>query len=312
MARSRRRDQRRTRRGWLAVLLAVAVIGSVLPKALTDRLISLVQVIVPFQDWSTRTADAVTQAGGGPAAPSPDEALALQRENAGLRHRLAALSAAHHQLAVDFADVSRIRRQGLRGGQLIPARVLAADAATWRESRLVSAGALRGVRPQAPVTSDLFTVAAEQGADALRDGQSVLAGEALVGFVEQVGTHTARIRLLTDRQAPLKVRIARPQEDSFLPLDAEFWLVGAGGAHLEVRDVNHRFIRAGSIREGDVVLNDPDNPALPAALMVGRISAIRVDPENPLLYRLTVEPPVKPGELRSVFVVAFEAPPPQP
>ena len=147
-----------------------------------------------------------------------------------------------------------------------------------------------------------FTVdAAAEGA--LHDGQSVLAGEVLVGTVEQVGTHTARVRLLTDRQAPLSVRIARPEADRYLPLDAEFWLVGTGAGNLEVRDVNHRFIRAGSIREGDVVLSDPQNPKLPVALTVGTVKAVHVDPDNPLLYRLTVEPPVQASDLRSVFVV---------
>lgn len=296
------------RRGWLGALLVIAAIGLILPKSITDRLISLVQVVVPFQDWSTRTVDAAGEvAFGGADAPTPEEALRLQRENQALRHRLAALSTAHDQLAADFASVAGIRRQGLAGGRLIPARVLAADAIPWRESRLLSAGSLRGVRADAPVTSNVFSLAAMDD-EGLRDGQSVLAGEVLIGIVEQVGTHTARVRLLTDREAPLKVRIARPEGDKFLPLDAEFWLVGVGGGRLEVRDVNHRFVRAGSVREGDVVLSDPTNPALPVALTVGVIKAVHADPDNPLLYRLSVEPPIKPADLRTVFVVDLSPP----
>jgi len=303
MARSRRRVQKRNRRGWLGALLIVALIGLLMPKALTDRFISLVQVIVPFQDWSTRTADgAADLAFGESDVPTPAEAQRLKLENAALRHRLAALSTAHEQLSTDFASVAGIRHQGLHQGRLIPARVLAADAIPWRDSRLVNAGTLKGVRADAPVASNHFSLATEDP-DELADGQAVLAGEVLVGTIEQVGTHTARVRLLTDRQTPLKVRIARPEQGEFLPLEAEFWLVGTGGGRLEVRDVNHRFIRAGSIREGDVVLSDPTNPNLPVALTVGTISAVHVDPESPLLYRLTVEPPIKAADLRTVFVV---------
>lgn len=306
----RRRDTRRTHHGTLVALLLVATLGLLLPGALTGKLINLVQVIVPFQDWTTRSANASADTVFGESdVPTTDDALRLKRENAALRHRLTTLSAEHEQLATDFAAAAGIRRQGLTSGRLIPARVVAADAVPWRESRLVSAGALSGVRPKAAVTTDHFAVAADDPA-AVRDGHAVLAGEVLVGFVEQVGTHTARVRLLTDRQTKLKVLIARLKDDRYHPLDAEFWLVGIGNSSLEVRDVNHRFIRADAIKAGDVVLTVPGDPALPAALTVGVITAIQPDMDNPLLYRLTVEPAAKPHDLRSVFVVDLLGPGP--
>jgi len=310
MGRSRRKDTRRTRRGALVVLLVIAVAGLLLPDAITGKLLNLVQVLVPFQDWSTRSAEGTADALGGEGdVPTPKEAARLKIENTALRHRLATLSAQYELAESDLAAATGIRRRGLQGGRLIPARVVAADAAAWRESRLVNAGTLLGVRRDSAVTSNVFAVAADDPG-AVRDGYAVLAGEALVGFVEQVATHVARVRLITDRQTKLKVLIARVEEDRYHPLDAEFWMVGTGGAQLEVRDVNHRFIRADSIRNGDVVLTVPGEPNLPLAVTIGTITAVRPDPDNPLLYRLSVDPSVRSEDLRSVFVVDLAMQPP--
>ncbi len=300
MARSRKKVNRRS---VLTLLVLVSIVGLLLPRSLTGRLINLVQVLTPFQDVTARSLNAADDAlGSDGSGLSPAEADALRRRNAALQHQVASLAGRLQQLEAEHRTLAGIRRRGLAGGRLIPARAVAADALPWRQSRLLTAGTLSGVRSDAAVTSDYFSITPD-APDALRDGMSVLAGEVLVGFIEQVGTHTARVRLLTDRQSSLEVMIARLEDDRYLPLDARFRLVGTGKRMLEIPDIDHRYIEEGAIREGDVVLSLATDPRLPAALTVGVVKAIQQDRDNSLLYRLEVEPPLAPDAIRHVFVV---------
>lgn len=300
----RRTKRKLNRRNVLATLAIVSLVGVLLPASITSRLISLVQVVLPFQDWATRGVEAVEDLGGVAEKPvvAPADVAALRRENAALQHRLATLAARYDDLEREHREVTQIRHRGLSGGRLVPARTVAADAVAWRESRLINAGALSGVQRLAAVTSNHFTVRADEG-EALQDGLAVLAGEALVGFVEQVGTHSARVVLLTDRTTEMKVLVSRQADGQYHPLDAEFWLVGTGRGLLEIRDVDHRYLRAETIRVGDVVLSSPTDPRLPAAMTIGTVTKIRPDQENGLLYVLEVAPALKPGEIRRVYVV---------
>ena len=248
---------------------------------------------------STRADDAIES--DGPAVTAA-EAEALKRYNAALQHQVASLAGRLQQLEKEHQMLAGIRRRGLSSGKLIPARAVAADALPWRQSRLLTAGTVSGVGDDAAVTTDYFTVTPEAAAE-VQSGMSVLAGEVLIGFIEQVGTHTARVQLLTDRQSSLEVMIARLDEDRFLPLDARFRLVGTGKRLLEIPDVDHRYIEEGSIQEGDVVLSLATDPRLPATLTIGTVTAIRQDQDNSLLYRLSVEPPLAANAIRQVFVV---------
>ena len=300
----RRSRTKPNRRRLLTILALVSLIGFMLPESVTGPLISLVQVLVPFQDWTTRSADAFGELyRGSPEAPvSPETFYALRRENEALRHRLASLSSRYHDLDQEHRSLAGIRRRGLRGGRLIPARTVAADALPWRDSYLINAGTLSGVRHGAPATSHLFTVQLEQG-DAAREGLSVLAGETLVGFIDQVGTHSARVRLLCDRETRMKVLIARFEEGAFHPLDKEFWMVGTGDPLLEIRDIDHRYIKSSAIQTGDYVLTSPTDVRLPAPMTVGTIAHVKPDQDNGLLYRLEVKTPLAPEDIRTVFVV---------
>ncbi|NOX59778.1 MAG: rod shape-determining protein MreC [Planctomycetes bacterium] len=301
------RKRHSSRRTILIVLILISAVGFLLPRRLTGKLLNLVQVIAPLQDWTTRSVDAAVGAvsSDGPAI-SGTEAAALRRENAALSHRLASLSGDYEDLNQAYLAATHIRTRGLDQGRLIPARVVAGDAFAWRASRLINAGTLSGVRQSAAVASHHFSMRTDNP-DALRKGLSVLCGETLVGFVDQVGTHSARVRLLTDKSTALKVLVARAEKDSYYPLSSEFWLVGTGGESMEIRDVSHTYIESSddekNIQVGDVVFTSRQDPTLPASMTIGKITDIRKDLQHSLLYILTVEPPVKPADLRQVFVV---------
>ena len=301
MRRSRRKFNRRN---IFVVLGLISLVGVLLPASVSGRLISLVQVIIPFQDWMSRGVETVEGAVSLVDAPqiTGEEAEALRRANAALRHRLASLSLRNAELEATHRDLAGIRSRGLAGGKLIPARVVASDALSWRDSRLITTGALSGVRREAAVASNHFSIRSDVG-DGLRDGLAVLAGEVLVGFVSQVGTHSARVLLLTDRQTEMRVRIARQQDGAFVPLDKEFYLVGTGKRRLAIHDIDHRYIKSNAIQIGDVVLSSSQDQRLPASLTVGKIVKIRPDQDNRLLYVLEVEPPIAPDDIHKVYVV---------
>lgn len=302
MARTRRTPNRKK---LLAAAAAVTLILLVLPHEITGRLISLTQVVVPFQDWLGRSTEAVgdgLRLDGPPVDPADWDALV--RRNQALTHQITALASRYEALERERAALAGIRHRGLSGGRLVSARVLAGDASPLRDSALVNAGRLSGVRGGAAVASHYFTIERADGDD-VRSGMSVLSGEALVGFVEQVGTHSARVRLLRDTGVTLTVNIARLADGKYFPLDADFWMVGTGssGTGLQIRDVSHRYINEGAIQVGDFVLSSPTDARLPVPLNVGVIAAIHQDAGNRLLYRLDVTPAVDYDRVRDVFVV---------
>jgi cell shape-determining protein MreC len=292
----------------VTVLFALAVIAFILPRRWTAPLISLVQVLVPFQD-ATRTALDASFGGSEPAGEpiAAAEHEALLREKQALEHQVAALSVQISDLQIENSILKTIRSHGTDDqpiwtrGRLIPARVVSEDLLAWRDSRLTNAGTLRGVRPGAPVCSNCFDI--ERGRrDGLRDGMAVLLSEVLVGYVDSVGTHTSQVRLLSDPDTEMRVRTGRFVGDRFEPSELVFWLTGKGRGLTEIRDVRREDAENGAVRVGDVVLADPSASAAPAAMTIGRISQARTDRRNPLLCILTVKSTVDERSLRRVYV----------
>lgn len=305
MARGGRRQRRWHRLIW--ALAAVSVVGLLLPQRLTGRLMNLVQVLLPIQAGATRLADGAGDVlNGGPGTVPADEHQRVMAEAAALRRRVASLSAQVAGLQDANRQLTGLRERVGPSGVLIPARLVAGDLLDWRSSALVDAGTLRGVKPDAAVTTRTpgLDIGVEDGA---RDGMAVLAGEVLVGWVEHAGTHSARVKLLSDPTCRLPVAIGRHSDDDFSVLSAvegQFWLVGAGKGHLHVIDVDHRYIEGDSaaIQVRDLVITPQDDPRLPVPLTIGTITGVEPDQHNRLLYTLAVES-VVPTTLRQVYVL---------
>jgi cell shape-determining protein MreC len=305
----RRKPGTSSTRKVLVGLLTVSVILFLLPSRWTNGLISLVQLLAPLQDAATIAGDSTVRAlsGDESAAISPEEFDAAQRRRAALEHQTAALSARVEELEREVRVLTASRLWDIGGrrigsqGRLIPARTVLGDVLPWRSSRLVTAGSLQGVPPDAAVVSNVFTV--DQGELAgLSGGLAILLGEAFVGVVEQVGTHTSRVKLLSDPSVQMKVRIGRFTNGAFTLADGYFWLVGRGGGRMEIRDVEARSIESGAVRVGDVVLSDSTSVNLPAAMTIGKVARIAPDRDNPLFAHLAVEPVVAERDLNSVYV----------
>lgn len=313
---SRYRPTAPSRKKYLLVLVGLSVIGFFLPSAWTGKLTNVMQLLVPFQDGAeaTMSALAADEAADSSAPVSRAAYEALQRAKEAAVHQAAslALRVAELQRDVDILTATRLWDAGNRigeRGRLIPARVIVADLLSWRSSRLLSAGSVQGVSQGAPVLSRHFTVQPE--GDGVTSGMAVLLGEAFVGVIDRVNTHSARVKLLSDVSMQMKVRIGRFRADGFTPLDRDFWLTGRGHDIMEIGDAEWKDIEEGRIEVGDLVLSDPASGMLPAAMTIGHIDAVRQDPRNPLLAILTVSPALDDSELRRVFVFDpnFEATP---
>lgn len=269
---------------------------------------SLVQVIVPVQDSVSSAGRAAhTLSTNGSVTISPGDFSASQRRQAALEHQTAALSERVEELEreVQVLNATRLwdvggRRIGSRG-RLIPARTVAGDMLSWRSSALVTAGSLQGVAPQSIVVSSMFTV--DRGETAgIREGLAILLGEAYVGMVEQVGTHTSRVKLLSDPSVQMKVRLGRFEDAGFSLADGYYWLVGRGDGRMEIRDVEAKNLESGAVRVGDTVVSDPTDAELPAALTIGKVVRIMPNRDRPLFANLEIEPSVKEGNLARVYI----------
>jgi len=305
--------------------MLVSAAAILFPQRWTGGLISLVQVIVPLQDAATVAADAVSNLRGSQPSAVPGEAYeALAREKAAFEHHAAALAARVEELEGEVALLTSTRLWSVAGqrlgasGRLIPARVISQDLLPWRSSRLLNAGSVQGVQNGATVTSQIFTV--NHGEDVeLRSGLAILLGETLVGTIEQTGTHTSRVKLLSDVSVQMKVRIGRwsreqsePRAEasgqqvrtpgSFVLVDRYFWLTGRGAGRMEIRDVERKDVETGVIQVGDTVLSDPQSDVLPAAMTIGKITAASADRDNPLFAVLTIESAVPEESLRRVYI----------
>lgn len=301
--RTRRKGKHTGRKRVFVALLLCSAVGLLLPRSLTSRLMNLVQVFVPLQDTAKRGADALGDAVGGVRNPevSTAEVERLITENQALQHTVVSQQATIDALGEDVRELTGIRTRGMPG-RLIPARVVSQDVLAWRESLLVATGTLSGARRDAAVVSNHFTVNLG-AAEGVRIGQAVLAAEVFIGTIDVAGTHTARVKLLSDPTTRMVVWIARDNGSTFDPLQADFWLVGSGGKRARIEDVNHRYVNSGAIAVGDWVLTTHGDERLPVSLAVGTVSAIAPDVHNPLLCVLDVELAIDPDRLRRVYVV---------
>jgi len=228
----------------------------------------------------------------------------LENENVALRQQIEALKRAVEELAL-------LRRQGFpEAGVLIPAPVVALDAAPRRDSLLLGKGQLKGIRREDWVASRLFVQVGEQ--DGVRRQLAVLARESLIGWVEQTTPLTSRVVLLSDAYASRPMRVYLAHFDAaarrHLQVTAEgrvapFALHGIGGGKMIVADIDRTFIDAGVIAVGDLVTSDPHDPKLPLAMVVGEIIELRQNEDKPLFYDAVVRHRYDPKALSRVLIV---------
>lgn len=256
------------------------------------------KVTDPFEDLGREEVDP------GDHADLVSLQKALENENTVLREQIGRLNDTVRQLA-------GIRKQGFPpDGVLIPARVLAMDAAPGRESMTVGKGQVQDVEDHAWVLTHLHVEAGRQ--DGVIDHAAVLARQCLIGWVDHAAPLTSRVVLLSDPVAsgPRRVHIApRRKPEGRHPLLADedgqampFVLEGAGGGRMRIRDIPATLVEDGTIRVGDLVTSDPNDPGLPLAMVIGELEQLELNRENPVHYDATARHMHNPRTLSRVFI----------
>ncbi len=278
--------------------LVLSAILFFLPQNWTHPLRGFVQVLIPFQHAAGAVGDALTEnADAGAATPMEDA----------WEHRTAALSLRVQELEDEVRLLTATRLWEIDGGsmrssgRLIPARAVAGDILPWRDSLLLNSGRLQGVSQGAIVATDRFVV--DRGeAIGLHEGMAVLLGETLVGWVDELHAEASRVKCVSDVSVEMKVRVGRVTEAGFERAEGFFWLVGRGRGRMEIREVDHRLVQERAVEVGDLVVSDPASPLLAFPMVVGRVSEIAPNRENPLFSVLTVRTALEEAPLRRVYV----------
>ncbi|MCK6456740.1 MAG: rod shape-determining protein MreC [Phycisphaerae bacterium] len=300
-------------------LMIFSIISLLLPRAWSDALKHVTQLLVPAQDLVFRSAVRVSNA--LPAVrPDGADATAASAADAkrAIENQLVFQSGLIDELRRENQQLRGLRALGFSGEvRLVPARVVARDIVAARDSVLVGRGGFRGARWQDWVTSRVFL---DQGAaDGVEQGCSVLAREFLVGRIESVSPYMARVRLLTDVDSRVTAQIGRMEEGRFEAVDYACTLHGRGHGRMEIEDVPLSLLatgpepvrgarRARRIRVDDVVASAAGQFGLPAPMVIGRVVAWVEDPRKRLVATVQVEPAVRPDSLSDIFIVATGQP----
>jgi rod shape-determining protein MreC len=132
-------------------------------------------------------------------------------------------------------------------------------------------------------------------ADDVARGDAVVQGGVLIGRVEQVETHAARVQLVTDRRARLELAIRASDGQRVVG-----YLVGGSDDALRLRDVRAR--EGLVVRAGDPVLTSNGDERVPPGLVVGRVESVGGGGADAFLS-VTVRPLLDLGRATSVLVV---------
>ncbi len=207
------------------------------------------------------------------AMPHPDEQYVLREEHNKLWKNYNNLHAQLLKLQSDFEKLAKVR-SGLPRffGGLVMAEVVGGG---LTQELLINKGQTDGVRVGYYVLSP--------------DQNSV------VGVVRDAADQMARVRLLTDANQSIAVRIRREGA----PLDVGALMVGNGKRGGVIAMVE----REKDIRVGDAVYAAAWTGILETPMIIGQVSDVQPDEESPLLWKIGVQPAENAGTLKTAAVI---------
>ena len=197
---------------------------------------------------------------------------ALLKENERLRRQLEEERARNVRLEEYFREnrrlLSLLRMKPRMRWRTTAARVVGRSLSNWSKVVVIDKGRKDGVRP----------------------GDVVMAGGALVGRVTEAGRSVSRVLLITDRQSGVGAMVQRSRELGIVK--------GTGGRLCVMQYLR----KEADVRRGDRVITSGVGSIFPEGILVGRVVAVRYDPERGTLSAV-VKPSADLVGVEEVFVV---------
>jgi cell shape-determining protein MreC len=281
---------------WMMVL---SVLFLFLPLRWTDRLDHLFSALVgPFSQGSRQMTLLVTE-----NLPEPDQAEITERKCQKLQEMLLYaekqkmnLIQANRNLQETIDRLAGVRQSfGQTRAMLMDADVIASDSTNWRYWKKLNQGSLQQIAVGQIVLGPMGP------ADKSEDSRSTesLCRMCVVGRVNNVGLKYSSFQLISDAGFSLPV-ILEPH-----PNRGEVWR--ANGV-LKVKSLGEITVtmvevRGNPVHVGDSVLACSDPRYLPVETLIGMVRECQSDPENPLMWRILVEPAADLHSLDHVVVV---------
>ena len=229
----------RKRHAWSVVLVALFALPVVKPEGFAG----LEGFLDATLSWPAKNGiGAPSTSAEAPAGPATARERDLEIENAQVRE-------AYFQSLDETRQLAELK-QTLAGlaslPRAIPARIVRAhDASALRRSVRIDKGSEDGVGK----------------------GDAVVQGGVLIGRVEQVESHAARVQLLTDRRTRLELAVRTGDGQR-----AVGYVDGGDGDALRLRNVRARDGLV--VRVGDPVITSNGDERVPAGLVVGRVEEV--------------------------------------
>lgn len=260
----------------LLSMLAMAVAGkSRFP--LVNKAVSI--VVLPIERMLTSIGTAGDDVRGYWKAMTvmQSENKKLQQENTELRN-------ANITMASLFAENQQLRalleyKEQHKSQKVVAAKVIARNFGDLRDSMYIDVGSDKGLKPDMAVVNG-----------------------GLVGVVDEVYADYARVLLLTSPRCRVGTRILR----------ADSRAVGVTGGRTGGNDkllMEHVF-RDASLREGDVVVTSGYSGSHPADILIGKVTAVRMDSVG-LLQEADVQASADIADVEQVLVIVEFTPQPK-
>ena len=130
--------------------------------------------------------------------------------------------------------------------------------------------------------------------EGLAPGQFVLGCESVIGTISSVDDRTAKVRLITDPESILKIKIGNRGIGGVMQ-----------GSGTNLSKIPNLRIDKHPVKAGDIVYAQ----AFPGASMIaGQITKCGIDPMSPYCWDITVEPVCDIESLQSVLVIIMNGP----
>lgn len=306
-----------------ALLMVLSAALMVLPSRWTGGLKCARQVVAPFQDGMYVLTVGPSPGGDKPARISAKTYHELRTKLDAAQNQIISLNLLLRELEAERPTIGLIlqklsERSATRNGRIVPARVIAADPAAWRDTLLLDKGRSHGISDEQWVASRRLLDAGAK--DGVRKGMVTLAREFLLGRIDELTPYSSRLVLLSDQDSREPVWIGRVEGESFRIVasherlrdgkpwaepgdEAAFLLVGDGQGKMIISGVHEDYVERDVIEVDDLVVSAGTSATLPIAMVVGHIVKIEDDPGHVQHRRLIVRCPVDEKRLRWVYIV---------